>query len=100
VAANLLARLGPAARLLERRPGRGPDRRFYYRLLDFNGPAWKVARRQAEPHRHKLYALFNEEALDAMLPAPEVDVEVADGIVDSSRMRLLVGLCLWAGTHL
>jgi asparagine synthase (glutamine-hydrolysing) len=100
VVANLMARLEPATRRLRHPPGGGAERRFYYRLLDFNGPAWKMARRQAEPHRRKLYALFNKDALDTMLPTPEVDVDVVDGIIDASGKRLLVGLCLWAGMYL
>lgn len=97
---NLLARIDPVTRRFARSPGRGKERRTYYRLLDFNGPAWKLARQHAEPHRSKLYAFFNKDALDAILPPPEVDVSAVDGIIDLSGKRLLVGLSLWAGANL
>jgi asparagine synthase (glutamine-hydrolysing) len=100
VKANLASRIEPMMKKLGYRDCPGPERRFFYRLLDFNGPAWKMARQRAEPHRSKLYALFDKDALDSMLPAPEVDVGATDGILDASGMRLLVGLSLWAGEHL
>jgi asparagine synthase (glutamine-hydrolysing) len=97
---SLLNRLGPTVRMIRHREWPGRERRFYYRLLDFNGPAWKMARRRAEPHRSKLYALFDKDTLDALLPPPEADFVAADGIADGSPRRLLVGLCLWAGANL
>jgi asparagine synthase (glutamine-hydrolysing) len=100
VAANLLSRIEPMTQMFRRQGYRGPERRFFYRVLDFDGPAWKMARRRAEPHRSKLYALFDKNVLDAMLPAPDVDVGASGGIHGSSGKRLLVGLCLWAGANL
>jgi len=100
IADNVSARIDPLMRNISGKLFRGADRRIYFRIFDFNGSAWKMARRQAEPHRRKLYDLFDREALDAMLPAPDADLHVQDGIIDYSGPKLLVGLCLWAARNL
>ena len=96
--AGLRKRVAPVTRWL-RRPA-GPERRYYYRIYDFNSPAWRTARRQAEPHREKLHALFDRKVLDELLPPPEADAHLPHGIADASSRKLLVGLCLWAGAYL
>lgn len=100
IADNLRARVATLTRMFSRGKRYGPDRRIYYRIFDFNGPAWRTARRQAEPHRDKLYGLFDKQVFDSILPPPDADVKVADGIIDFSGKKLLVGLCLWAGRYL
>jgi asparagine synthase (glutamine-hydrolysing) len=97
---NLLARIAPLTRRFFGARHHGPDRRIYYRVFDFNGPAWRMARRQAEPHRHRLYGLFDKQVFDSILPPPDADVKVPDGIIDFSGKKLLVGLLLWAGKYL
>lgn len=98
LARNFLAKIEPVTRRL--RSGRGPERRYYHRLYDFNGSAWKAARYQAEPSRRKLYELFDEPALGEALPPPDADVEVANSIAGTHGMKMLVGLCLWAERYL
>lgn len=93
-----VAPLTRIASLLARRD-RG-ERRFYYRLYDFNGPGWRAIRRLAEPHRDKLAGLVDKARLDEYLPPPEVDLATRNGIVDPSGRKMLVGLILWARDHL
>ena len=97
---NLRGRIEPLTRPLADRRRLERERRIYYRVFDFNGPAWKVARRQAEPHRGKLHGLLNKEVLDRYLPPPDVDLKMADGLIDPSGRKLLIGLCLWAARYL
>jgi hypothetical protein len=76
------------------------ERRFYYRIFDFNSPGWQTIRRLAEPHRDKLDGLVDRDRLDDYLPPPGVELKVRNGIVDSSGRKMLVGLMLWARDHM
>jgi len=93
-------RLAPLAGPFSRRQRGGRERRFYYRVFDFNGPGWQAIRRLAEPHREKLGALMDLDRLNEYLPPPGVELRVKNGIVDSSGRKMLVGLMLWARDHL
>ena len=91
-------RLAPLRKLV---PGRGDDeRRFYYRVFDFNSPGWQAVRRLAEPYRDRLDGLLDRDRLDEYLPPPDVELRVKNGIVDSSGRKMLVGLMLWARDHM
>lgn len=93
-------RLSPLAKVATRSKRDGGERRFYYRIFDFNSPGWQAIRRLAEPHRDKLDGLMDRDRLDEYLPPPGVKLEVKNGIVDSSGRKMLVGLMLWARDHL
>lgn len=93
-------RLTPLRALLPGRGRRGVERRFYYRVFDFNTPGWQAVRRLAEPHRDKLDGLVDRARLDEYLPPPGVELDVKNGIVDSSGRKMLVGLMLWARDHM
>jgi asparagine synthase (glutamine-hydrolysing) len=84
---------------MRRGAGRG-ERRFYFRLFDFNGPGWRAVRRLAEPHREKLDGLLDRATLDECLPSPDTELRVKDGITGFSAPKTLVGLMLWAGSNL
>ena len=92
--------VGPLASLLDKQRGKSGERRFYYRLFDFNGPGWRAIRRLAEPHRDKLAELLDRTTLDECLPPPEAELRVKDGIIGFSAPKTLVGLMLWAGDNL
>jgi asparagine synthase (glutamine-hydrolysing) len=92
--------VSPIGALLPRRRTKVRERRFYFRLFDFNGPGWRAIRRLAEPHRDKLSGLLDRATLDACLPPPDVELRVRDGIVGFSGPKILVGLMLWAGENL
>jgi hypothetical protein len=53
-------------------------------------------REKAEPHRARVLHLFERDALNALLPPPGAPVDCADAIVDTSGMKLLLGLLLWS----
>jgi asparagine synthase (glutamine-hydrolysing) len=93
-------RLAPLTGLAARWKREEKERRFYYRIFDFNSPGWQAIRRLAEPHRDKLEGLVERERLDEYLPPPGVELKVRNGIVDSSGRKMLVGLMLWARDHM
>jgi asparagine synthase (glutamine-hydrolysing) len=85
--------------MAQRIPLKRPDRRYTWRMYDFNGPGWQLIRRRAEPSRERLGAWFDPDTLAEYLPPP--DVPVASPTFESTMGRkLLVGLMLWAETHL
>jgi asparagine synthase (glutamine-hydrolysing) len=76
------------------------ERRFYYRSMDFNAPGWNAVRIAAEPHRKKVLQIFDEAALAEILPRPGEPVAVPDGIIDTSKMKLMTGFLLWSANNL
>lgn len=83
--------LAPLRRL---RPPR--ERRYYYRMADFNRPAWRAIRRTADQSRDAAGAWVDRNVLDRVLPPAEVDVQVQNPIIESNGYRLLTGLILWS----
>jgi asparagine synthase (glutamine-hydrolysing) len=82
-----------------RRPN-GSERRYYFRLYDFNGPGWKSVRARAEAGWKRLDGLVDLRAVRELVPPADVDVPFRDGIIDSNGRKLLVGLALWAEERL
>jgi hypothetical protein len=92
---SLAARLGEGLGLGSRR-----EKRFYYRVIDFDNEGWSAVRRDAEGCRTRAEAVLNREVLDELLPPPGVPVTFDDGIIDSCSRKTLLGFLLWAGRHL
>ena len=82
-------------RLRERLGVPRPERRYYHREFDFNGEAWRIARRGAEPDRERLYALFERDAVDAMLPPAEVEWRPTGTIEGAAGVKMLAALAVW-----
>lgn len=82
-----------------RKDGDG-ERRYYFRIYDFNSPGWLAVRRQAEPYRERLFHLLHRDVLEELLPAPDVPVSFEDGIIEASGLKLLLGFMLWSKDHL
>jgi asparagine synthase (glutamine-hydrolysing) len=76
------------------------ERRYYYRVFDFNGPGWTAVRREAEPYRDRVTHLFSEDPFEKLLPPPDVRLQFANGIPEASGLKSLVGLLLWSKDHL
>jgi asparagine synthase (glutamine-hydrolysing) len=86
--------------LVEALRKRHGERRFYYRVYNFNGPGWRKVREAAEPCRDSVLHLFNQEALDTFLPPPDETVSFDDDVADASGRKTILGLMLWAKEHL
>ena len=82
-------------RLRERLGVPRPERRYYHRALDFNGEAWRVARRGAERDRERLYALFERDAVDAVLPPADTPWAPPGTIEGAAGVKMLAGLAVW-----
>jgi asparagine synthase (glutamine-hydrolysing) len=87
------------------------ERRFYYRIMDFNGPGWRAVREEAEPGRKLLEPFFHREVLDRLVPPPGATLREEnipknpatvnmDMIKCTSGVKLLTGLMLWARARL
>jgi asparagine synthase (glutamine-hydrolysing) len=91
------------ARLRRALPARwGPkrERRYWYRVNDFNGPGWRSVRGMAEPRRKEIYSLFEKEVFDSILPPPDAAFAVNNGMVFESGAKLLLASMIWAKNHL
>jgi hypothetical protein len=75
---------------------RGHEPRRYRRQYDFDGPGWRAIRGAAEPYREQVGAWLNRDALDELLPKPEVSLNLANPFAGGSGRRALLGLMLWA----
>ena len=82
-------------RLLER----GKERRYYYRIFDFNAPGWQSVRREAEQYRQRARNLLNPAALDRLLPAADARPDYVNALRDASKTKTLVGLVMWYGMN-
>jgi asparagine synthase (glutamine-hydrolysing) len=75
------------------------ERRYYYRVYDFNSPGWVSVRKLAEPHRALSFDFFEKDSLQELLPGPEARLRFQDGIMDASGLKMLTGFFLWANDH-
>ena len=82
------------------RPRPGPERRYYYRQADFNGPVWRAIREEAERGRGVASTILDGVTLDRVLPPPSVDVVWANPFAEGAGARALVGFLLWAQEYL
>lgn len=76
------------------------ERRYYYRVYNINGAGWRVIRREAEQYRERVQYIFNKETLAEVLPPPDVSIQLKDGIIDASGLKLLLGILLWSKNNL
>ena len=100
VARHLYLRLKRLQLLSDAEKDKKGERRYYYRIFDFNGPGWTAVRRRAEPYRDRALHLFRRDALETLLPPPDVPVQFRDGIADASGLKSLLGFLLWSKDHL
>jgi hypothetical protein len=64
-------------------------------VFDYNGAAWRTARRNAEADRERVYALFNRETYDAMAPPAQAHWAPDGTIEGASGVKLLTALPVW-----
>jgi asparagine synthase (glutamine-hydrolysing) len=75
------------------------ERRYYYRIYDFNSPGWVAVRKAAEPHRARSFDFFERNFLQELLPGPDASLRFKDGIIDASGLKMLTGFLLWSKDH-
>lgn len=79
---------------------RGRERRYYYRIFDYNNPGWKLVRQEADGYRNQASPLLNSDAVNRFLPAADAEVKFgARPIVEASKTKTLAGLVLWNGLN-
>jgi asparagine synthase (glutamine-hydrolysing) len=76
------------------------ERRYYYRIYDFNSPGWVAVRNRAEAYRSRTFDFFQRDVLQELLPGSNVSLRFRDGIIDASGLKVLTGFFLWARNHL
>lgn len=94
---HLATRVTDLWRRLQRRlavGGPGRERRFYYRTYDFQSPGWSVVRAQGETSRQDIPVVLRSEVVNDLLPGHGHPFQADDGIIDSSRAKLLLGLAM------
>ncbi|MFK7829092.1 MAG: hypothetical protein AB8B57_04860 [Congregibacter sp.] len=76
---------------------RGTEKRYYFRVYDYNSSAWKGIRGLATTALEKpLEPPLNAVAIADVLGDSTAEVELDDGIIDSAKYKTLVGLTLGA----
>jgi hypothetical protein len=68
--------------------------------MGFDAPGWNAIRVAAEAHRKRALEVLDATALAEVLPAPGQPFAVRDGIIDTSKMKLLTGFLLWSAHYL
>ncbi len=73
------------------------DRRnlYYYRIYDINNAGWKSVRREAYAYYDSMAGIVDLPVLREILPNPDINIYVDDGIIDSSGAKTLLGFILW-----
>jgi len=99
IARHLRWRLRPLHLPLDGKRQRQSERRYYFRIYDFNGPGWVAVRRRAEANRERVLHLFQSDILARLLPGPDVRMQFANSIPEASGPKSLVGFLLWSKDH-
>ena len=76
------------------------ERRFYHRTMGFDSTGWNAIRVAAEAHRKRALQVLDATALAEVLPPPGHPFTARDGIIDTSRMKLMTGFLLWSAHYL
>jgi len=96
----VLRRLGLRRDPPVRRMPRVGERRYFYRMSDFNGPRWNTIRAEAEPLRGVLDGVVSREVVDRLWPPAGQVVSPEFPMMGTSGAKLLIGLMFWAREHL
>jgi hypothetical protein len=67
--------------------------------MAFDSPGWNAVRAVAEPHRGDAHRILDASVLAEVLPPPGAPLHVADGIIDTSKMKLMTGFLLWSARY-
>lgn len=74
-------------------PGRRttPERRYYHRVFDLDGPGWRAIRSELEPHRELANELFHRAVFSTLVPAAGVHW-MGNAMTGASGIRTLLGM--------
>lgn len=72
-----------------------PERRYYYRTYDFNGPGWRTLRRAAERDRERAYELFDHDVYESLVPPAHEEFHSDGTIEGAAAAKLLTGIAVW-----
>jgi hypothetical protein len=68
--------------------------------MAFDSPGWNAVRSAAEAHRGNAQRVLDGATLAEVLPLPDEPFNVADGIIDTAKMKLMTGFLLWSARYL
>jgi hypothetical protein len=71
------------------------ERKFYWRMYNFDNAGWRDIRRAAEQGRSALFDLFDADALSTLVPSPESTCNHREPVAQGYAPKLLTGLMRW-----
>jgi asparagine synthase (glutamine-hydrolysing) len=76
------------------------ERRYYYRVSDFDGPEWQAVRTAAGPLRAKAAGVLRPDVLARLLAPPSgIHQDAAAKLKGATGTKLLLVFLLWASEH-
>ena len=75
------------------------ESRYYYRVSDFDGPAWQAVRAAADPFRDKAAGVLQPDVLARLLSPSGIQPGPAARLKGATGTKLLLAFLLWASEH-
>jgi len=72
----------------------GGEKRYYYRVYDINNSGWRALRNSVHRAPAELEPFLDGSVLKKIIGDARQPIRVADGIIDTSGIKTLLGLCL------
>ncbi len=90
-----LQRLTGGRYRVQRRTITGIERRYYWRMYNFDNAGWREIRHAAEPGRLSLTDLFDPTELRSLVPDPNASCAHTEPVAEGYAPKLLTGLMRW-----
>jgi len=91
-----LRAVGPLRNILL---GLAKERRYWWRVFDFNSEGWRLFRHFAQPYVKETYDLFNKDVIEKLLPDPNAHISSGRRINEIASLKSLLGFSLWWHNH-